>query len=65
MDPRPSRPTARASPSGATAVDVFEAIEISTYPSSATKCEEFSIPRVPGLIPPRLSPAPIRSFPRA
>lgn len=34
------------------AVDVFEAIEISTYPSSATKCEEFSI-RVPGLNPPR------------
>lgn len=35
-----------------TAADVFEAIEISTYPSSATKCEEFSI-RVPRPNPPR------------
>lgn len=43
-----------------TAADVFEAIEISTYPSSATKCEEFSI-RVPRPNPPRplsLSPLP-------
>lgn len=44
-----------------TAVDVFEAIEISTYPSSATKCEEFSI-RVPGLNPPRERPLTVRTI---
>lgn len=43
------------------AVDVFEAIEISTYPSSATKCEEFSI-RVPGLNPPRDRPLTVQTI---
>lgn len=46
---RPCHPLAAAA-TAAAAADVFEAIEISTYPSSATKCEEFSI-RVPGLPP--------------
>lgn len=43
------------------AVDVFEAIEISTYPSSATKCEEFSI-RVPSLNPPRDRPLTVQTI---
>lgn len=49
------------SPSSTAAVDVFEAIEISTYPSSATKCEEFSI-RVPGLNPPRDRPLTVQTI---